>query len=65
MTEAEKVWHALRNGIETANLIRANTGLPHERVYTELVRLEAKGVASVVCSKPHRGQHQVTWRAVR
>ncbi len=64
MTESEKVWQSLRNGDETANQIRAHTGLPHEAVYTELAKLEAKGVAGVLCSKPNRGPVEVTWRAL-
>lgn len=63
-TATQAVKRSLEAGAETANKIRAETGLPHETVYSVLVHLEAMGLARLLCTTPKRGATAVFWGAL-
>ena len=69
MTTEQSVFQVVRNslqaGAKTATRIRAETGLPHETVYTALVHLEAEGMAAVVVTHNYVDQPRfVAWGAL-
>lgn len=60
----QAVYTSLREGNDTGDKIRADTGLPHTSVYMALVSLEAKGAATLMCSRGHGCSLTVEWAAL-